>query len=57
MTINPHIMKAIAEQRIADLHREAAPRPEAKPDAKQTRRLGQSTKRRQAISTVRAEQR
>lgn len=26
MTVSPHIMKAIAEERIADLHREAAPR-------------------------------
>jgi hypothetical protein len=57
VTVNPHIMQAIAEQRIADLHREATPRPEAKPNGKRTLRLKTSLTGRQAISAARAEQR
>jgi hypothetical protein len=57
VTVNPHIMKAIAEQRIADLRSEAAPRPEAKPNASRARRFKRSAKRHQAISSVRPEQR
>ena len=55
--VNPHVMKVIAEERITDLHRYAAPRPEAAPKAKWTRRRKRSAKRTQTVSTVRAEQR
>lgn len=55
--VSPHIVKVIAEERITDLHRDAAPRPEATPRAKRTRRLKRSAKRTQTISVVRTEQR
>ena len=53
--VNPHTMKVIAEERITDLHRDAAPRPEAAPKAKRTRRRKRSAKRTQTVSAVRAE--
>ena len=55
--VSPHIVKVIAEERITDLHRDAAPRPEATPKAKRTRRLKRSAKRTQTISVVRTERR
>lgn len=55
--VNPHTMKVIAEERITDLHRDAAPRLEAAPKAKRTRRRKGSAKRTQTVSAVRAEQR
>ena len=40
-TINPHIMKLVAIERIADLRRDAAPRPEATAKPRKSRRLTQ----------------
>jgi hypothetical protein len=57
VTVNPHIMKAIAEQRIADLRREAVPRPEAKPKDTRTLRLKRSAGGTQTISPARAKSR
>lgn len=55
MTVNLHIIKAIAEQRIVDLHREAVPRPAAKAKPKRTFRLKQATRRTRGIPAARAE--
>jgi len=52
--VNTQIMKAIAEARIADSHRDAIPRPEAPPKAKRTGRLQRSAKRTRTVSAVRA---
>lgn len=57
MTINPHIMKLVAAQRIADLHRDAAPRPEATAKRRKTRRVKRAPQPRQAIQVARAEDR
>ena len=54
--VNPHLMKVVAQERITDLHRHAAPRPEAAPKAKWTRRRKWSARRTQTVSTVGAEQ-
>jgi hypothetical protein len=55
--VNTHIMKAIANERIADLPRDAAPRPEGTPKAKRTRRLKRSAKPTQTVSAVRTQER
>jgi hypothetical protein len=39
MTINPHIMKLVAIERIADLRRDAAPHPEATAEPRKARRV------------------
>ena len=54
--VNPHTIMAIANERIADLHRYAAPRPGASPEARRTRRLNGSANRTQTASAARAEQ-
>ncbi|HUA03442.1 MAG TPA: hypothetical protein VMB27_06025 [Solirubrobacteraceae bacterium] len=50
MTINPHIMKLVAAEKAADLHRDAAPRPEAtaKPAPRRRRRILLTGRRRPA---------
>jgi hypothetical protein len=55
--VNPHTMMAIAAERIADLHRDAAPRPEAPAKAKRTRRRKRSAKRTHAAPAVEAKPR
>ena len=60
--INPHIMNAIATERMADLRRAAdlrrgaAPRPEETLRANRTRRLKRLAMRIRVISTVRPQQ-
>lgn len=55
--VNPHILMAIAAERIADLHRDAALRPEVPAKAKRTRRHKRSAKRSQTVPAVDATQR
>jgi hypothetical protein len=55
--VNTHTMMAIAAERIADLHRDAAPRPEATAKDKRRRRPRRSAKRLETAPAVRADQR
>ncbi len=55
--VNSHTMIAIAAERIADLHRDAAPRPEATPKAKRTRRRKRSVQPAQTAAAAGAKQR
>lgn len=55
--VNTHIMQAIANQRIADLHRDAAPRAEATPKPRRARRSKRPATTTQTAQTVRADQR
>ncbi|MBV9335643.1 MAG: hypothetical protein JO243_07085 [Solirubrobacterales bacterium] len=54
--VNPHIIKAIATERIADLRHGAAPRPEETSRARRMRRLKRPAMRARPVSTARAEQ-
>jgi hypothetical protein len=47
-TINPHIMKLVAIEQIADLRRGAAPRPETTATPRQPRRVKRAHQPRQA---------
>jgi hypothetical protein len=47
MTINPHIMKLVATEQIADLRRGAAPRPEATAEPRKARRAKRTPEPRQ----------
>lgn len=55
--VNTHIMMAIAAERIADLHRDAAPRPEPTARAMRRRRPRRSAKRTQTAPAVGGETR
>jgi hypothetical protein len=55
--INTHLMKALADERAADLRREIAPQPRATSNATPPRRLKRSAKRTRTASAVQAEQR
>ena len=57
MTINPHIMKLVATERIADLRRDAAPRPEAKAKRRKARRVKRAPQSQHAIQVAQAEDR
>jgi len=57
VTINPHIMKLVATERIADLRRGAAPRPEATAKPQAERRVKRATQPPQAIPVAQAEDR
>jgi hypothetical protein len=57
VTIDPHIMKLVATERIADLRRDAAPRPEAKANRRKARRVKRPPQSRQAIQVAQAEDR
>ena len=50
--VNTHIRKALADERIADLRRDAVPRPESSQPAKRTRRFHRSAKPAQAATTA-----
>jgi hypothetical protein len=54
---NPHIRKAIATERVADLRRGAAPRPEATAKTGRMRRFKRSAKATQTAPAVGAPQR
>lgn len=54
--VNTYVRKAISDQRIADLPRDAAPRPEPTAKAVRHRRLKPFANRTQTVSAVRAEQ-
>jgi hypothetical protein len=55
--LNPYIRQAIATKRIADLRRDASPRPEATVTAGRTRRRKRSAKPTQTAPAVGAPQR
>jgi hypothetical protein len=55
--LNPYIRQAIATERIADLRRDASPRPEATVTAGRTRRRKRSAKPTQTAPAVGAPQR
>jgi hypothetical protein len=46
MTINPHIMKLVAIEQVADRRRDAAPRPEATAEPRKPRRVKRTTETR-----------
>jgi hypothetical protein len=54
---NPYIRQAIAAERIADLRRDAAPRPEPTARPGRKRRFKRPAKATQAVPAVRAPQR
>lgn len=54
---NPHIRAAISNERIADLRRDAAPRPEATAETPRKRRFKRSAKPTQTAPAVGAPQR
>ncbi len=54
---NPHIRAAIATERIAELRRDAAPRPEATAKTGRRRRFKRSAKPTQTARAVEAPQR
>jgi hypothetical protein len=54
---NPHIRNAIATERIADLRRDAAPRPDATTKPRRMRRFKRSAKTTQTAPAVGAPQR
>ena len=56
-TINPHITQLVATERIADLRRAAAPRPEAKAEPRQSRRVKHASQPRQAPAVAQADDR
>jgi len=56
-TINPHTMKLVAIERIADLRRDAAPRPEATAAPRNPRPVKRAPQPRQAPAVARAEDR
>jgi hypothetical protein len=56
-TINPHIMKLVAIERIADLRRDAAPRPEATAKPRKPRRVTRAAQPRQAAAAARVDDR
>ena len=58
-TINPHIMKLVAIEQIADLRRGAAPRPEATATAtpRSSRRVERAPQPRQAPAVARVQDR
>jgi hypothetical protein len=47
MTINPHIMKLVATERIANRRRDAAPQPEATAEPRKARRVKRTPELRQ----------
>jgi hypothetical protein len=53
--INTHTMKALANERTADLRRDGASRPRATTKGTQPRRFKRSAKRTQTSSAVQAE--
>jgi hypothetical protein len=56
-TINPHIVTLVAIERIADLRRAAAPRPEATATPRQPRRVKRAPQQRPAPAIARADDR
>ena len=56
-TINPHIMKLVAIEQIADLRRDAAPRPEATATPRKPRRVKRAPQPRQAPAVARVQDR
>jgi hypothetical protein len=56
-TINPHIMKLVAIEQIADLRRGAAPRPEATATPRRSRRVKRAPQPRQAPAVARVQDR
>lgn len=56
-TINPHIMKLVAIERIADLRRDAAPRPQATAKPRKSRRVTRAPQPRQAPAVARVDDR
>jgi hypothetical protein len=56
-TINSHIMKLVAIERIADLRRDAAPRPEATAKPRKSRRLTSAPQPRRAPAVARVDDR
>jgi hypothetical protein len=56
-TINPQIMKLVATERIADLHRDAAPRPEARATPRTAVRVKRAPQPRQAPAVARVDDR
>jgi hypothetical protein len=56
-TINPHILKLVAIERIAHLHRDAAPRPKATAAPRNPRRVKRARRPRQAPAVAGAEDR
>lgn len=54
---NPHIRKAIATERLADLRRDAAPRPDATAKTGRMRRFKRSAKRTQTAPAAGVPQR
>lgn len=53
MTINPHIMKLVAIERIADLRRDTAPRPEATAEPRKARRVRRAPEPQQGPAVAR----
>ncbi len=58
MTINnPHIMKLVATERIADLRRDAAPHPETTAKPRKARRVKRAAEQRQGPAVARIDNR
>lgn len=57
MNINPHIMKLVAIERIADLRRDAAPRPEATAEPRKAQRVKRAPEPRQRPAVARTDDR
>jgi hypothetical protein len=55
--VNSHLLKAMAEERSADLRSDASPRPEPTQRAKRRRRRGRAQKAVQALPVIRPGQR
>lgn len=57
MTINPHIMKLVATERIADLRRDAAPHLEATAEPRKARSVKRASQPRQGLAVARMDDR